>query len=375
MGSDPLSVTTMPIAAGGAALQGGIQGVVNGVVGEKPSMPGSPDYKGAAEATAAGNLANAQAATAANRPNQYSDYGSSVWTQTGKDEQGNPIWENRQSLSPEQKKIFDQQTQLSQGMLGAAQQGMGAINDIMSNPTIDQSKLAQFGINPGQNYTDAMMQQMQPNLDRQQNQLNQQLANQGIPLGSEAYKAAQDQMASNINNQRAQAVTQGMGVGLQANQQGFQQALMNKQLPLNLITALRGQSQVRDPSFMNLNASQATTPGPDYMGAAAAQGQFDQGMYNSRMGERNSMIGGLFSLGGGALAGMSDRRAKENIQKIGTLKSGLGLYSYSYKPEFKEIAGYGEHIGVMADEVELLNPMAIIMHPTGYKMVNYSLIG
>lgn len=46
----------------------------------KASSPKTPDYAAAAEKTAAGNLASAQQATAANRPNMYTPYGSSTWT-------------------------------------------------------------------------------------------------------------------------------------------------------------------------------------------------------------------------------------------------------------------------------------------------------
>jgi hypothetical protein len=31
--------------------------------------------------------------------------------------------------------------------------------------------------------------------------------------------------------------------------------------------------------------------------------------------------------------------------------------------------------GVMADEVEQVMPEAIVMHPSGFKMVNYSMLG
>lgn len=49
-------------------------------MGSKSSAPPAPDYKGAAEATAAGNQAAAQQTTAANRPNIYTPFGSQTWT-------------------------------------------------------------------------------------------------------------------------------------------------------------------------------------------------------------------------------------------------------------------------------------------------------
>jgi len=52
----------------------------------------------------------------------------------------------------------------------------------------------------------------------------------------------------------------------------------------------------------------------------------------------------------------------------------LPVYTYEYKPEFKDIAGHGTHIGVMAQEVEMVKPEAVITNADGYKMVNYGLL-
>jgi hypothetical protein len=74
------------------------------------------------------------------------------------------------------------------------------------------------------------------------------------------------------------------------------------------------------------------------------------------------------------VAAMSDRRVKENIIKIGALDNGLNLYSFEYKPEWKDEAGHGKFVGVMADEAETIMPEAVIIRPDGYKMVNYGVI-
>ena len=71
----------------------------------------------------------------------------------------------------------------------------------------------------------------------------------------------------------------------------------------------------------------------------------------------------------------SDRTLKENIVRIGTPPAGFGLYLFDYKPEFRETAGYGRQFGVMADEVEAVLPQAVVMHPDGYKRVDYALLG
>ena len=73
-------------------------------------------------------------------------------------------------------------------------------------------------------------------------------------------------------------------------------------------------------------------------------------------------------------AAMSDIRMKENIEFIGYLPNGLGVYEYEYKPEFKDhpLAGHGKFRGVMAHEVEKLIPNAIFETKDGYKAVDYS---
>jgi len=72
---------------------------------------------------------------------------------------------------------------------------------------------------------------------------------------------------------------------------------------------------------------------------------------------------------------VSDRNLKENVVRIGDHPLGIGLYLYNYKPEFRDDWGYGRQLGVMAQEVENVLPEAVVMHPDGYKMVNYTMLG
>lgn len=71
----------------------------------------------------------------------------------------------------------------------------------------------------------------------------------------------------------------------------------------------------------------------------------------------------------------SDRSLKENIVKVGDHSFGFGLYLFQYKPEYRECWGHGRQFGVIADEVERVMPEAVCMHPDGYKMVNYAMLG
>jgi hypothetical protein len=80
------------------------------------------------------------------------------------------------------------------------------------------------------------------------------------------------------------------------------------------------------------------------------------------------------SKSGGFGASLSDINAKQNIQKIGVLSNGINLYKYQYKPEFRDQWGHGVQIGVIAQEVELVMPEAVVSQDNGYKAVDYSLV-
>ena len=72
---------------------------------------------------------------------------------------------------------------------------------------------------------------------------------------------------------------------------------------------------------------------------------------------------------------MSDRSVKENIVKIGDHPCGIGLYLFDFKPEYRSNSGNVKQFGVIADEVEKVMPKAVSLHPKGYKMVNYAMLG
>jgi hypothetical protein len=71
----------------------------------------------------------------------------------------------------------------------------------------------------------------------------------------------------------------------------------------------------------------------------------------------------------------SDRSIKAAIARIGDHPLGIGIYLFDYKPEYRDTWGHGRQFGVMADEVEQVMPEAVSLHPQGYKMVNYAMLG
>jgi hypothetical protein len=263
------------------------------------SAPPPPDYVGAAKETASGNLDAARANIAANRVNQYTPQGSLEYTMAGEDKYGNPMWSATQTLSPDQQRLFDIQNKLSIGTGELGEQGLGYVRNMISQP-FDTSKLPSTGFNPSQSYQDAYMQRLAPQLQQNRDRLQQQLANQGIDIGSEAYDRAMMQQAQKENDLLLGATTQGFDVGNRARAAAFGELAYQRNEPLNTLNAVRSGAQLSSPQYVN-PASQAVTAGPDLLGAAQAQGNAAMNAYNAQVATQNANTQGLYSLGGTAL--------------------------------------------------------------------------
>jgi hypothetical protein len=344
-------------------------------LGPAPSAPPAPDYTGAAQATAQGNLAAAQTATAANRVNQYTPYGSLEYKQYGVDSYGNPLWSATTNLNDVGTQLLNNQNQTSLGLGQTINASLGRVQDTMGqafNPNLPST-----GMNPGQSYQDAYMQRLQPQIEQSRESNQASLRNQGVVPGTKAYENAMRQQGMKENDLLAAATTQGFGTGLQANQQAYNQAMTNYNMPLNTLSALRSGSQVQNPTFINA-PQQATTSGADLLTAAQATGQYNLGASNASSAAQSGFNQGLMGLGGslGSAYLSSDIRMKENIKEIGVLANGLPVYEYEYKPEFKDgkFAGHGKFVGVMAHEVEQVIPQAVKTLDDGYKVVDYGLL-
>jgi hypothetical protein len=175
------------------------------------------------------------------------------------------------------------------------------------------------GMMPGMEQAMYMPAQMQLGMGQMQDQLSQQRAS----MAQQAYNEAAGMPAANFSPY------------------------------LNAIMGLGGMGS----SGSQTSPVQGTGLGPAVMGGL--------GMYGTLAGA--GLGGGVSGLGGAlaALAGLSDRRAKEDITPIGATHGGRALYRYRYK------GSPGFHIGVMADE----NPDMIKGYTnTGFALVDYGRI-
>jgi len=324
----------------------------------KASAPAAPDYTGAAQATAAGNLENSRIATTANRVNTYTPYGSLTYSQ---DPNNQDKWSSTVNLSPDQQNLLNQQNRVSSnlaGMTDAASQRVGSMMGQQLPGAYDPQQWTN-------NASDLINARLLPQQQRDQQAMDTKLANQGITQGSEAWKNAQGDLGRTQNDARLQAQVQGINLGQSQQAQQWQQAMANRNIPINELNALRTGSQVTNPTFGNA-PQQSQVAGPDLMGAASNNYNAQMQAVNAQNANSAGMFGGLLGLGGLAKkAGWigSDYRLKSNIRYLGEYK-GHSWYEYDK---------FGQReIGVMAQEVMKTNPGAVGRHPSGYLMVNYS---
>jgi hypothetical protein len=268
-------------------------------MGKGGSAPPPPDYRAAARETAAGDLEAARAAAAANRVNQVTPYGALTYSQNPNlDNFGNPTFTATQTLSPEQQKLLDYQNQTSMGLGELTGKGLGYVENMLDDPFSTQN-LPSLGFDAGQNYQDAYMARLNPQIQQGREQIQQRLANQGIGIGSKAYEEAMRVQGQKENDMLLGATTQGFGTGLQARQQGFNELAYGRNEPLNTLNAVRTGAQVTNPSYVSV-PQQATTRGADLLGAATAEGNYNTASANASAAQNAGMTSGLMSLAGTA---------------------------------------------------------------------------
>lgn len=311
----------------------------------KPKAPAAPDYTAAANAQGVANVNSAVATNRLNQANQIGPDGSLTYSygsqadgqgytdpQTG---QWIPQVTATTTLSPGQQKLYDQNNQISTNLNDLAVRGIGYVDQASQTP-IDQSKLPGMSTGPnapsfqtglaanpygmtgnvnqtefqkqydfgsagampnsedfaGQRdkITDAMMQRLQPYLDRQRDATNTRLANQGITNGSEAWKWDQDTLNRGENDQRIAALLAGdqeqqrlfsnamgirqQGVGEATAQGNLYNSAQANSFTQGLANANLGNSTQQQQFSQNLAAMQA--------GNQAQEAQFNTGLASSQ---------------------------------------------------------------------------------------------
>ena len=288
---------------------------------DAPSPPPAPDYTGAAIAQGAANIDAARATAKLSNPNVYSPYGNQTVTYEG------DVPTVTQTLSPQSQQVLNAQNATKLGLADLSQQGLTTAQNVMGTPfqfggpsvqtSLDTSGIAKMPVIAGTTGQEEIMSRLEPSLAKNRVSTETQLINQGLRPGSEAYDNAIKLLGQQENDARTQAALTGIGLDTSANAQEFNQALQGgqfgntaqqqslaqaiqqRQLPLNEITALMSGSQIQNPQF---GAYQGTNvAAAPIANATAQQGQYNQNLYNQQVATNNAQTGGLFSLGGAGL--------------------------------------------------------------------------
>lgn len=180
-------------------------------------------------------------------------------------------------------------------------------------------------------------------------------------------------LLSGLNQQdlaNRQAGGEASTVAQQAKDSAAQRALqveqMRRDIPTSNYANLLGTIAPVAQAFGTTDATQKTT------GGQSTASQILGGVLGGAglLGKLGAFGSGGWLLGSGSgAAGLlpllfSDRRLKEDVEKVGKLNDGSNVYSYRYKGDDTT------HIGLMADEVEKRTPKAV-HNIGGVKMVDY----
>lgn len=192
-------------------------------------------------------------------------------------------------LTPEGQAIYDQQQQTKLNLAQTGNQQSAFLQDYLGQPVDLSSGNVESYIND--HFSDDFNKQW----GTQQEELATKLANQGIGMGSEAYQNAMDQFST----QRSNAYD-----NLYGNQydRAVSNILTERNQPLNEITALLSGSQVSQPNAPT--QQQPTIPTTDVAGLINTNYNQKLGAWQQQVAQQNNILGGLFGLGAGWLAGL-----------------------------------------------------------------------
>lgn len=355
-------------------------------MGKSSSPPQSPDPRQTADEQIRVNQASIDQLTNANRYNQSGPTGSSNWTKDPTSGQ----WTQTQTLDPRIADQLQQQITNTDLRLGAAGNGMQHIlNDGTAGTAVNTGALPLgftgddlqrgslvTGIDPSgipglhssaaggdagslQKAQDATYRQMTSRLDpqwaQQENDLKQQLSDQGVVAGSDAYNKAMDQfgrsktdaystasnnaihegqalegqmfgenssnaqLGNSANNQAFQQLLARAGFtnsaqgqdfsqqlqqgqfGNSARQQALAEMLQSRMAPINEVNALETGAQTMAPQFGNGQSSVTPAGAPNVGQLANDQYQGQLNAYNAQTGQSNATMGTVGSIAGAAL--------------------------------------------------------------------------
>jgi hypothetical protein len=256
-----------------------------------PAPPPAPDPNKAAAAQAGMNRDTAIAQQQTNMTNQVSPQGSLSYNRlqgqdhTYIDSNGKevtiPRYEAVTKLSPEEQQLYDLTSRIKQniGQIGVDQSQR--IGDLLSTPVNLNNEATEARL------TELGTKRLDPRFAREEETLRTRLANQGVGQGSAAWNDA----FNNFNQARNDAYNQ---LYLSGRQQAVQEALAQRNQPINEISALLSGSQVSMPQ--QIQTPQSPVQPVDYIGMLNSQYQAQMQAYGQQLAARSNMLGGIFGV-------------------------------------------------------------------------------
>lgn len=323
--------------------------------------PTPPSPKDTSAASTGTNVSTAIANAFLQNMNETTPDGTKTFDQTGsyswtdpytKESYTVPRFSVTQTLSPQQQAIKAQQD--------AADLNLASLGNTLSNQLGGQLT-GNFKL--GNAETEGRLMQLgrtflDPMYSEQNNDLRTRLSNQGIKTGTEAYDREMRNLADNQNRGYNDLLMRARG-------QASQEMLTEDNQRINQISALLSGGQVSQPDFMT---RASVSPMATTDNASIIANNYNQQLqaWKESQAAKGSIIGGVGGLFANALPLLSDKRAKEDIKKVGKTDDGMNVYSYRYKGQPQT------QIGLMAQEVKKKKPKAVHTDKaTGLMSVDY----
>ena len=255
-------------------------------------MVGAAREQGAANreaAIASGQMSNA---------NVSNPYGTQTVQWRPDQTTGNPVPYITQTYNPEQQQIFsnEQQLQKNLGYLGIKASDLAG--QTIEKP-LDFNERFGTQAQGRQGVIDAMMSRYDADAGRQKESINANLLARGIPVGSKAYEVEMDRLSRARNDALQTATISADSKAMEERRQAITEALAERQIPLNEISAFRTGSQISPLQFSGVSGAQVA-PMPIF-GGQQAQFNANADIQNFRAQQQAGMMGGLFGLGQAAL--------------------------------------------------------------------------
>lgn len=305
----------MPLCTACSSKNG--QGITLGK--SSPSPPAPVNAGDQANAQTASNQATALYNFGLNNPNTNSPLGNLTYTTDYTTDPHKPTTTENITLSPAEQSILDQYTSNTIQQGANAQTAQNNVTGLLGTPYDLKGNVSAL---PSQtdlqgdlkNTEDALYHQqtqyLDPQFQQSQAQLQSQLANQGIPQGSQAYTTAMN----NLGLQKQQAYQSAMNsataggsaaqaqlsqTGLQNQAQQAQMYTQQYQEPLNLYSSLMSGTAPTMPQFNGINTANAAPT--NVLGAYNNNYQGQLNSFNSQVGTDNANTSATASVASAAI--------------------------------------------------------------------------